>query len=184
VLQAVLDLADHRYAAAAAQLTSAIATFRDGDYLVELAEALTVSTEHARLTGNLDAAGDHVDEVLDITVPRALRPFQIRALAGRARTSADRFAASREADELHRGRDAADAAVRQATGSDPLPWHELEALEAHVHLDRVERVDRGWAQRAANLRRRLIPDGLDPDPVATIEAEIAERPQPDRPEWG
>jgi len=31
----------------------------------------------------------------------------------------------------------------------------------------------GWAKRAEVLRATLIPDDLDPDPLATVEAKIA-----------
>jgi hypothetical protein len=53
-----------------------------------------------------------------------------------------------------------------------LAWHELDALEAHAHLDRIEGIDHGWAKQADALRTRLIPAGLDPDPLATVEREV------------
>jgi hypothetical protein len=46
-------------------------------------------------------------------------------------------------------------------------------MEVHAHLDSVERIDRGWGARAARLRDRLIPAGLDPDPLATVERQVA-----------
>jgi hypothetical protein len=50
----------------------------------------------------------------------------------------------------------------------------LDALDAHAHLDQAEVVDRGWARRAAALRARLVPAGLGPDPLATVERQTAE----------
>ena len=49
-----------------------------------------------------------------------------------------------------------------------LGWQELDALDAHANLDQVERIDRGWAQKAAALRARLIPTDLDLDPLGKI----------------
>jgi hypothetical protein len=90
----------------------------------------------------------------------------------RARGCADEFAVgSRE--QLARGRDAADAAHRSATRRG-LAWQELDALDAHARLDQAEGVDHGWARRPAELRARLVPDDLDPDPLATVERRAAE----------
>jgi len=48
-----------------------------------------------------------------------------------------------------------------------------ELVDAAVERgpDHVEGVDHGWAHRAEKLHRRLVPPGLDPDPLATVEAE-------------
>lgn len=54
-----------------------------------------------------------------------------------------------------------------------LAWHELDALEAQAYLDTAEGADHGWAAKAADLRKRLIPDGLDPDPLTTVERRVA-----------
>jgi hypothetical protein len=54
-----------------------------------------------------------------------------------------------------------------------LAWHELDALSAHALLDHAEGVDRGRAAKADALRARLIPPGLDPDPLATVERLVA-----------
>jgi hypothetical protein len=64
--------------------------------------------------------------------------------------------------------------MRQA-GRHHLPWHELDALCAHAALDRAEGIDRGWAAKAEALRTRLVPAGLDPDPLATVERLVAEQ---------
>lgn len=166
-----LDLAAGDAAASGPEITAAIACLRDGDLLVDLADGLTVAAEHARVTGELEAADDHATEALEIAAPRGLVPTHTAALAARARVAADRHAATRDSKHLYRGRDAADAAARLASGADPLPWQELEAMRAHAHLDKAEGVDRGWAGRAATLHKQLVPDGLDPDPLATVEAE-------------
>lgn len=49
------------------------------------------------------------------------------------------------------------------------PWYELDALRAHAALDRAESTDRGWAGQADVMHGRLVPGGLDPGPLATIE---------------
>jgi hypothetical protein len=75
----------------------------------------------------------------------------------------DRVAAG-SLDHLARGRDAANRiATRHQLG-----WQELDALDAHANLDPVERIDRGWEQKAAALRARLIPTDLDLDPLGTV----------------
>jgi hypothetical protein len=75
-------------------------------------------------------------------------------------------------DHLARGRDAADTALRLATRHH-LAWHELAALRAHADLDQAEGADRGWAAKADALHARLVPPGLDPDPLATVERLVA-----------
>ena len=70
------------------------------------------------------------------------------------------------------GPDAADAALRLATRHQ-LAWHELDALRAHATLDQAEHTDHGWAAQADALHARLVPPGLDPDPLATVERLVA-----------
>ena len=77
-------------------------------------------------------------------------------------------------DHLARGRDAADAALRLATRHH-LAWHELGALDAHAALDEAEGIDRGWAGKARALHARLVPPGLNPDPLGTVERLVAEQ---------
>ena len=167
-----LDLAAGDPTTAGQRLTDAAATFRDGGYLVELAATLPVLADCARAAGDLDAAARQVQEALSITSPRGLLPAQAAALAVRARTCADQVAAGSRA-QLDQGRDAADAAHRIATRH-RLGWQELDALDAHAHLDQAEGVDRGWAQEATALRARLLPAGLDPDPLATVERAVGQ----------
>jgi tetratricopeptide (TPR) repeat protein len=162
-----LDLQRSDTAAAASRLATATQTFRDGDYLVELAATLPVLAECARRTGDLNAAQRYATEAITIAAPRQLRPAHAAALTVRARLAADQVTAGNP-DHLQRGRDAADAAHRIAT-SHRLVWHELDALDAHAHLDQAEGTDHGWATKAATQRKRLIPDDLDPDPLTTIE---------------
>jgi hypothetical protein len=73
---------------------------------------------------------------------------------------------------LYQGRDAADAAFRLAARHQ-LAWHELDALRAHAVLDQAEHADRGWAAKANTLHARLVPPGLDPDPLVTVERLVA-----------
>jgi hypothetical protein len=49
-------------------------------------------------------------------------------------------------------------------------WSELDALRAHALLDQAEGIDRGWAAKADARHAQLVPPGLDPDPLATVEA--------------
>ena len=71
-------------------------------------------------------------------------------------------------DALAQGRDDADAARRLAIRHH-LPWHEFGALTAHATLDEAEGTSHGWAAQADRLQAELIPPGLDPDPLATVE---------------
>ncbi len=158
-------------AAAGEHLAAAAGCFRDGDYLTELADTLAGLAEYARAAGDLGAADRHAAEAITITAPRALVPAQSAALAARARTRAAQAAAG-SPDHLAPGRDAADAALRLATRHH-LAWHELDALRAHAALDHAEGTDRGWAARADALHARLVPPGLDPDPLATVEQFVA-----------
>ena len=89
----------------------------------------------------------------------------------RAYIAADQHTSTHDSQHLYVGRDAADAALRLATGAHPLPWQELDALQAHAHIDKTEGTKHGWNTRATQLHHRLVPDGLDPDPLTTIENE-------------
>lgn len=166
-----LDLLRADTVMAELRLTAATEIFRDGDSLVELAETLPVLAECARLSGDLDAAERHATEAITIAAPRQLRPAQAAALIVRAKIDTDRAAAG-SSDRLQRGRDVADAACRIATGH-RLAWIELDALEAHAHLDQLEGTDHGWGAKAAALRKRLVPAGLDPDPLTIGERLVA-----------
>ena len=159
-------------AAAGQHLTAAAGCFRDGDHLTELAETLTDVADHAMAVGDLDAAERHAAEAITIAAPRGMVPAHSAALAARARICASRAATAASPDHLTRGRDAADAALRLATRHQ-LPWHELDALRAHAALDHAENTGHGWAARADALHARLVPPGLDPDPLTTIEKRAA-----------
>ncbi|MFF5292609.1 SIR2 family NAD-dependent protein deacylase [Paractinoplanes globisporus] len=164
-----LDLEVGDSAAARERLAAAAFVFRGGDYLVDLAKTLPVLADCARLDGDLEAAERHVHEALSISGPRKLVLVQAAALTVRAHIHADRAAAGDRA-QLESGRDAADAALRLAVGH-RLAWHQLDALDAHAQLDTIASTDRGWATKATALRARLIPPGLDPDPLGTVERQ-------------
>ncbi len=166
-----LALAAGDTAAAGEHLAAAAGCFRDGDYLTELADTLAGLAEQALAAGDLDAADRHAAEAITITAPRALAPAQSAALAVRARIRAAQATAG-SPDHLDQGRDAADAALRLATRHH-LAWHELDALRAHATLDQAEHADHGWAAQADALHERLVPPGLDPDPLATVEQLVA-----------
>lgn len=40
-------------------------------------------------------------------------------------------------------------------------------------LDQAEHADHGWAAKADALHARLVPSGLDPDPLATVDRQVA-----------
>jgi hypothetical protein len=161
-------------AAAAEHLTTAAACFRDGDYLVELVTTLTDLAAYRRAAGDLDAAERHAAEAIAIAAPRGLVLAHSAGLAARARVRAAQAAATADRDLVFQGRDAADAALRLAVRHH-LAWSELDALRAHAALDEAEHEDHGWAARADALEARLIPPGLDPDPLATVERLVAEQ---------
>jgi tetratricopeptide (TPR) repeat protein len=167
-----LALAAGDTAAAGAHLQAAAECFRDGDLLTDLAVILTDLADHALAVRDLDAAERHVTEAVTIAAPRGLVPAQCAALAARARIRAARSVAIAEPDLLFQGRDAADAALRLAVRHH-LAWQELDALRAHVLLDQAEGINRGWAAKADALHARLVPPGLDPDPLATVERLVA-----------
>jgi len=154
------------------RLAMATECFRDGDFLIELAMTLVDLAEHARLAGDLDGAERYADEMITIAAPRGMVPIQSSGLAARARIYADRATVAADPDHLARGRDAADAALRLATRHH-LAWCELDVLRAHAMLDQAEDTDHQWAARADALNARLVPPGLDPDPLATVERHVA-----------
>jgi len=167
-----LALAARDTAAAGAHLTAAATVFRDGDYLTEFATTLADLTEYARVNRDLDDAERHAVEGIAIAAPRGLVPAQCAGLAARARIRASQITITADPDLLYQGRDAADAALRLATRHQ-LAWHELDALRAHAMLDQAGGTDRGWAAKADVLHRRLVPPGLDPDPLGTVERLVA-----------
>jgi hypothetical protein len=167
-----LALAAGDTAAAGEHLAAAAAGFRDGDYLTELATTLADLAEHALAVGDLDGAERYAAEAITIAAPRGLVLTQCAALAARARIRAAQADATANPDLIYQGRDVADSALRLAVRHN-LPWHELDALRAHATLDHAEHIDRGSAAQADALHARLVPAGLDPDPLATVERLVA-----------
>lgn len=167
-----LALAAGHTAAAGRHLAAAAAMFRDGDFLTELAATLPDLAEHARADGDLDGAERHAAEAIAIAAPRGLVLAHCGGLAARARIRASQAITTADPDPVFQGRDAADAALRLAVRHQ-LAWHELDALRAHTLLDQAEGINRGWAARADALHARLVPPGLDPDPLATVERLVA-----------
>lgn len=166
-------------AAAVARLAAAADSFRDGDFLTELADTLPDLADCALATGNTGAADLNATEAITIAAPRGLAPAHCAGLAARARVRAvQTTAAGADPSLLFQGRDAADAALRLAARHH-LPWRELGALRAHAALDQAEGIDRGWTAKAGALHARLVPPGLDPDPLATVERLVAEQRAPE-----
>jgi len=174
-----LALAARHTTASGERLTSAVDCFRDGELLTELAITLADLAEHARIVGDLDAAERHAAEAITIAAPRGMVPAQSAALAARARIHASHAAAAPSPDHFTQGRDAADAALRLATRHN-LAWHELDALHVHAALDEAEGADHGWAAKADDLHVRLVPPGLDPDPLTTVEKLVAAQKAADK----
>jgi tetratricopeptide (TPR) repeat protein len=167
-----LALATGDTATARDRLEAAAAEFRDGDYLTELATTLADLAEHSRAIGDLETAEQHAAEAITIAAPRGLVPAHCAALTARAKIRASQATAMADKDRLYQGRDMADAGLRLATRHN-LPWHELDALRAHAALDEAEGIDRRWAVKADALHARLVPPGLDPDPLAAIVRLVA-----------
>jgi tetratricopeptide (TPR) repeat protein len=168
-----LALAAGDAATAGTHLAAAVAAFRDGDCLPDLADALTDLAACVQATGDLGTAERHLAEAITIAAPRGLIPAHATALAGRAWLRAAQATATGNSDALAQGRDDADAARRLAVRHQ-LPWHELDALTAHAALDEAEGTSHGWATQAEQLHARLIPPGLDPSPLATVERLVEE----------
>jgi tetratricopeptide (TPR) repeat protein len=167
-----LALAAGDIATAGTRLAAAAGGFRDGDYLTELAHTLPDLADCALATGDTDAADRHATEAIAIAAPRGLVPAQCAALAARARIRATQATGSgADPGLLFQGWDATEAALRLATRHH-LPWHELDALHAHAALEQAEGIDRGWAVKADALHARLVPPGLDPNPLATVEKRV------------
>lgn len=164
-LLARCDLAEGNLQSAESMLDNAAHTFDDGDFLIELAMTLPDIAEQRRLGGDLDEAERLCTEAIKLAGPRQLVPSHARALSIRAKVRADQFASTTEARLRDRARDDADHAIRLSTMIRYLPWQELDALLAHAHIDSAEQSDQGWQQRAGELRTKLIPGELQPNPL-------------------
>ena len=158
--------------ACSSYLASAAECFREGDYLCELGHTLVEQAACARISGQLDIAEDLCVEAMNIAGPRGMAPVQAASLAILAQIYAEQAVSGASASTLlAQARDAAAAALRIATRSG-LAWRELEAIRAYETLDRIEDIDRGWADREEILRSQLVPQDLDPDPLATVSDTI------------
>ncbi|MGH3980443.1 MAG: hypothetical protein ACRDRZ_15795, partial [Pseudonocardiaceae bacterium] len=166
------DLIEGDLDSAGRRLLAATEALQDGEYLVEWAATLPDLAEHRRRTGQFDDAERICTEAITAAGPRGLVPTHARALAARALVRGDRFVATADRDQRDRARDDADLALRLATRTRRLPWQELDALRAHAHLDQLDGRDRGWRARVEELHAVLVPPGLDPDPLATVEARV------------
>ena len=148
-------------------LEDAESTLREGGYLGRLAEPhrQPLAMDHA--AGDLDKAHQHLTEAIAIAVPRGLVPACVTALTTRARLRASQ-------GSITEGRTDASTALDLATTHD-LPWQELDALQAHTALDQAGNTSNGWSTHATALQSKLIPPGLDRDPMKTVERQAAEQ---------
>jgi len=143
-------------------LVSAATRLRDAGYLPDLAETLPALAGYAVATGDPDAVHSYLTEAIAIAAPRGLVPAHCAALAARARLGGAQ------------ARNDAGTALDLAT-SHELPWSELDALRAHATLDEAENTDSGWSVRAAALHTRLVPPGLDRDPLRIAERLVEQQ---------
>jgi hypothetical protein len=149
------------------ELAKAIKVFREGDYLVDLAEGLVVAAQESLAQGDLRQARHHVDELRGIAGPRRLVPLVAAALNVQARIAAERFRSRHDADSLATARDHTNNALRRSTTPQQLRWEELTALQTHALLDRLDGTDRGgWAAQARELEAKLLPPDLRAHPLA------------------
>ena len=177
-LLARCDLIEGDLPSAEYRLDNAAGTFRDGDFLVELAMTLPDIAEHRRLAGDLSNAERICTETINLAGPRQLVPSHARALSIRARIRADSLIGADGTLLRARARDDADHAMRLSSMIRHLPWQELDALEAHAHIDAVEKHDQGWSERARTLRARLNPGELRSDPLAATDPSAEQQSPP------
>ena len=171
-VQGIIALEEGDLDASNAHLVSAAECFREGDYLCELCLTLIEQAKCARASGLLDAAAEHCTEAMNIAGPRDMTPVQAASLAILAQVYIEQAAsAASTAPLLARARDAAAAGLRVATRRG-LAWCELEAICAHGALDRAEGIDHGWTEKAGVLHSQLVPQDLDPDPLATVQLQF------------
>ncbi|HET9656703.1 MAG TPA: hypothetical protein VFP72_15220, partial [Kineosporiaceae bacterium] len=171
---AVLDLADHHPDTALAHARIAADTFRDGDYLTELADTLPVLAAAALAAGDPDSAYAAANEALDLAAPRSLIPAHAAALTARARTRLHHATTHPTGPDpvlLGQARDDAETAHRLAAHHG-LPWQQHAALTVLADLDHIQGTDHGHATQATTLHTRLVPDGLAPDPLTTIASQV------------
>jgi tetratricopeptide (TPR) repeat protein len=154
-------------------LEYALACFRKGEYLVDLAATLVSAAELARRAGHGESAVQYVTEAIAIAGPRGLIPTHAAALAASSRIYAD--LSRSDSRYLAKARDAADAAIRLATRIRALPWAEFDALNAHAYLDQVSGEDNGYSERVRSLWALLNPAELSSDPFAAVMKERRRR---------
>lgn len=154
--------------AAGKHLTAAADRFRTGDYLNDLAMTLIDLNDYARTVRDFRAADQYVAESIALAKAGGLVAVQSAALAARARRYTERSCAD---DLLSEGREAAGVALSLAVRHH-LAWHELDAMNAHAALDAIEDTDHGWAARADAQHARLVPPGLDTDPLGTVDIQV------------
>ncbi len=150
------DIAGRKLDAASANLERAIAVFRDGDYLLEMADTLPDVAECHRLSGDLDE-GERIctEVIIALAGPRELIPALAAALSVRGLIRTDRYAAGREPLDLERARDDANHCFRLATKVGHLPWLELSALEVYSAIEAASGSGYEWHSRLHGQYKRL-----------------------------
>ena len=171
-----LALAAGDTATAGRHLAAAVAVFRDGDYLTELADTLPGLADLRpghRGPGHRRAL--RWPRRSPSPPPAAWYPPSAAALAARARIRAAQATAT-----------ARTRTCWPRAGTPPTPrcgwppattWPGTNSTPCAPtpHSTRPKALDRGWAAKADALHARLVPPGLDPDPLATVERLVAEQ---------
>ncbi len=150
------DIAGGEPEEAGRHLEMAISIFRDGDYLIELADALCEMGEcHRRRMEFSDGERVCTEAVITLASPRELIPSLARALSIRGRIRVDRYRTAGDSLDRERALDDADHCLRLATKISHLPWLELAALEIYSDLERYSGTSETWGAHVDALRSRL-----------------------------
>lgn len=151
------DMAEDELHAASKNLEAAIAIFRKGDYLIELADALSDMGEcYRKMMEFNDGERVCTEAIITLASPRELIPSLARALSIRGRIRFDRYKSEGDRLELARARDDADHCLRLATKVGHLPWLELAAMEIYSDFESCSGVSGIWAARVVAMRERLL----------------------------
>jgi hypothetical protein len=167
-----LALAAGNAAMAGEHLTEAAAFFRDGDYLIELAETLVGVADHARTVGTWMAPITMPPRRSPSPPPAAWCPLIPPRWPPAPRSTPSKPPPARPC--WAKAATPLTPALRVAARYQ-LAWHELDALRAHAALDQAEGTDHGWAAQAEALHARLVLPGLHPDPLAMVQRRAAAR---------
>ena len=173
-----LALAAGDSSTAGRHLAEAAACFRDGDFLIELAVTLADQAAHARATGDVDAAHQYAAEAIGIAAPRKMVLAQSGALAVRARIYASQATSQAAARTRAITWPGAGTRPTPRCGSRPgttWPGTNSARWRPTPPSTRPRASTTGGPGKPRVLHARLVPPGLDPDPLGTVERLVAEQ---------